>query len=142
MVEAPLSARASLTQLPTPGWYRCLGYRLWRGQHTWCLGLCVQGCLLDWLRHDLSIRPAERLLLQLLGLLSSAVPDLDGRRAQSLEPGSCWHAECRVTHRQEEGCCSGQGAQSQGDLEQVQPVQRFLAAHRRCPPDHGWQWIC
>merc|ERR1712107_621233 len=28
------------------------------------------------------------------------------------------------------------------DPEQVQPVQRLLAAHRRCSPDHGWQWIC
>merc|ERR1711978_503979 len=66
------------------------------------------------------------------GLLSSAVPDLDGWRAQPLEPGSCWHAERGVTHRQEEGCCSGQGAQGTGDPEQVQPVQRLLAAHRRC----------
>merc|ERR1712013_794443 len=93
-------------------------------------------------KFDLSIRPAERLLLQLLGTLSSAVPDLDGWRAQPLEPGSCQHAECGVTHRQEEGCCSGQGAQGPGDPEQVQPVQRLLAAHRRCSPDHGWQWIC
>merc|ERR1712007_17235 len=46
------------------------------------------------------------------------------------------------TSRQEEGCCSGQGAQGTGDSEQVQPVQRLLAAHRRCSPDHGWQWIC
>merc|ERR1712113_1087121 len=72
-----------------------------------------------------SIRPAERLLLQLLGLLSSAVPDLDGRRAQSLEPGSCWHAECRVTHRQEEGCCSGQGAQGPGDLNKYSQCNVF-----------------
>merc|ERR1712203_775821 len=37
---------------------------------------------------------------------------------------------------------SGQGAQGTGDPEQVQPVQRLLAAHRRCSPDHRWQRIC
>merc|ERR1712203_888989 len=42
-----------------------------------------------------------------------------------------------VTHRKEEGCCSGQGAQGTGDPEQVQPVQRLLAAHRRCPLTTG-----
>merc|ERR1712133_275701 len=112
---------------------RGLGYRMWRGQHTGCLCLRVQGCLLDRLRHDLSVWPAERLLLKLLGLLSSAVPDLDERRAQSIERGGCCHAECRLSHWQEEGT---------GDPEQVQPVQRVLAAHRCGPSDHWRQWIC
>merc|ERR1711974_423679 len=49
-----------------------------------CLCLCLQGCLLDRLRHDLSVWPAERLLLELLGLLSSAVPDLDERELSRL----------------------------------------------------------
>merc|ERR1712203_858183 len=75
-----------------------LGYRMWRGQHTGCLCLRGQGCLLDRLRHDLSVWPAERLLLELLGLLSSAVPDLDERRAQPTERGGCCHAECRLSH--------------------------------------------
>merc|ERR1711970_1652503 len=111
-----------------PGWYRGLGYRMWRGQHTWCLCLRGQGCLLDRLRHDLSVWPAERLLLELLGLLSSAVPDLDERRAQPTERGGCCHAECRLPHWEEEGSCPGQGDQGPGDPEQVQPVQRLLAA--------------
>merc|ERR1711994_351443 len=67
-----------------PDWHRCLGYRMWRGQHSWCLRLCVQGCLLDRLRHVLQVRPGERILLKLLGLLGSAVPDLDGRRLTRL----------------------------------------------------------
>merc|ERR1712010_146286 len=116
-----------------PGWHRGLGYRMWRGQHTGCLCLRVQGCLLDRLRHDLSVWPAEWFLRELLGLLSSAVPDLDERRAQSPERGGCYHAECRLPHWQEEGSCPGQGVQGTGDPQQVQPVQRLLAAHRCCP---------
>merc|ERR1712117_215802 len=128
--------------LGPPGLHRCLGYRMWRGQHTRCLCLCVQGCLLDRLRHDLSVWPAERLLLELLGLLSSTVPDLDERRAQPTEPGGCRHAECRLPHWQEEGSCPGQGDQGSGDPQQVQPVQRLLAAHRCSPSDHRGQRIC
>merc|ERR550517_821297 len=108
-----------------PGWHRCLGYWLWRGQHSWCLRLCVQGCLLDRLRHVLQVWPGERILLKLLGLLSSAVPDLDGRRADQAEPGSCWHAKRRLPHWQEEGGRPGQGGEGSGDPEQVRQCNVF-----------------
>merc|ERR1712200_288039 len=64
------------------------------------------------------------------------------QQCQTWMDGELSRLNQEVAHRQEEGCCSGQGAQGPGDSEQVQPVQRLLAAHRRCPPDHGWQWIC
>merc|ERR1711971_1523387 len=45
-------------------------------------------------------------------------------------------------HWQEEGSCTGQGVQGTGDPQQVQPVQRLLAAHRCCPSHHRRQRIC
>merc|ERR1712008_290990 len=101
------------------------GYWMRRGQHTGCLCLCVQGCLLDRLRHVLSVWPAERLLLELLGLLSSAVPDLDGRGAQSTEPGGCWHAECRLPHRQEEAAALAKGFKAQETLNKYSQCTVF-----------------
>merc|ERR550517_1732650 len=73
----PWSARASLTQPLTSRLASWLGVLDVAKTTHQVSRFCVQGCLLDRLRHDLSVWPAERLLLQLLGLLCSAVPDLD-----------------------------------------------------------------
>merc|ERR1712008_568739 len=67
-----------------PGRYCGMGHRLWRGQHPWSVRLRVRWYLLDRLRYVLPTGKPHWLLLQLLGLLRPAVPDLDGQREEPL----------------------------------------------------------
>merc|ERR1712203_1081130 len=63
MESSPASARKLLTyktlatslaeqvrpNILRPGWHRCLGYRMWRGQHSWCLPSVSKGvCWIDY----------------------------------------------------------------------------------------------
>merc|ERR1711988_1293582 len=56
----------------------------------------------------------------------------------SVSKGVCW-IDYAMTCQfgQQSGSCSSQGTQGPGDPEQVQPVQRLLAAHRRRPLTTG-----
>merc|ERR1712076_107425 len=85
--------------------------------------------LLDRLCHVLPAGKPHWLLLQLLGLLRPAVPDMDGQREKPSEPGCRRYAERWISHREEEGCCSGRWSKGTEGPQPVQPVQRLLGTH-------------